>query len=475
VQHAIKAAVTPIIVLFTIYQTCAQSINRQDTIAFARTLAYQKQFNEADQLLTGYNEHHSDVNALQLHAQVLYWMKQFDRSAAVYENTINRFPNAIALQLDYGRMQFELYHLNKAKSILMKVIAHDSTQTEAGTILKQIKTYTAPWVMLNMNLESDDQPRTGNSYGFEAGMYRSSLWSPVIQAQLNRFIISDSNYNSLWLQAGNKINVGNKTTISFGAGVFQHLLNTGCSYFTGRLGITQKMGASFSAEAGFEKKPYQYSIASVTKPVLEQDVTLAVNFNKNDNWLGKIGYQQQHFNDSNNIHTVYAWLLFPVIKSKTFNLKAGYAFSYANADKNNYVSSKPLSAIPPSAVANSTLSGVYDPYFTQQNQLINAVLASIGISFSKSIQFSTRASVGIYAKANNPSLTYEKDRSNQAYISKTYSTITYTPVEWVNSMQVKLSPAFSIQAFYNYSKLLFYTRNQGGIQLKYNFINGSNQ
>lgn len=428
--------------MFTIYQTCAQSINPQDTIAFARSLAYQKHFNEAKKLL----------------------------SEVIARDSSQPEANKLLAYIDLWTG-----HINAARQRAKKILQNQPGNQDAVTILNQIKAYTTPYVMLNMNLESDDQPRTGNSYGFEAGMYRSWCWSPVIQAQLNRFTIGDSSYNSLWLQAGNKINVGTKTTISFGAGVFQHLLNTGSSYFTGRLGITQKMGASFSAEAGFEKKPYQYSIASVTKPVLEQDLTLALNFNKNDNWLGKVGYQQQHFNDSNNIHTAYAWLLFPIVKSKAFNLKAGYAFSYANSDKNNFVSTKPLSDIPASAVAHSTLSGIYDPYFTQQNQLINAVLASVSISFSKSIQFSTRASIGVYAQANNPSLTYEKDRGNQAFISKTFSTITYTPVECINSLQVKLSPAFSIQAFYNYSKLLFYTRNQGGLQLKYNFINGSTQ
>jgi tetratricopeptide (TPR) repeat protein len=502
-----KAVITPFIVLLTIYQTCAQSIDHSDTLGFARSLAYQKHFEQADELLTSYNSHHTDINALQLQAQVLYWMKSFNRSSTVYENAINRFPDVTSLKLDYGRMLFELNQWHKAKGLLTDVIAHDNVNPEANkllayidlwtgnihaarqrvksilqhhsdnpdaiSILNQIKNYTAPYVLLNMDLESDDQPRTGNSYGIETGVYRSRWWAPVVQAQLNRFTVSDSSYRSLWLQAGNKISLSTKTTFSVGAGVFQHLLNSGGAYFTGRLGITQKIGTYFSAEAGYEKKPYQYSIASIKKPVFEQDAVLALNLNKNDSWLGKAGYQQQHFNDNNTIHTVYAWLLFPVVNRTAFKLKAGYAFSFANADNNNYVPAKSLNEVAGSASVHSTVQGVYDPYFTQQNQFINALLASMNISFSKQVAFSARVSVGVYAQADNPSLVLERDRSNQTYISKTYNTITYTPVEWVNTLQVKLSQAFSIQALYNYSKLLFYTKNQGALQLKYNFINGS--
>jgi len=43
----------------------------------------------------------------------------------------------------------------------------------------------------------------------------------------------------------------------------------------------------------------------------------------------------------------------------------------------------------------------------------------------------------------------------------------------VNTLQVKLSPALSVQCVYNFSRLLFYTSNQGSLQLKYNFIHGA--
>lgn len=500
-----KAIVALFVVSLIIQESVGQSIEPADTVNYARSLAWNKQFNEADQLLTAYNDHHSNLEALQLQAQVLYWKKAYRRSTDLYEEAINRFPDSYSLKLDYGRMLFELNHLNRAKALLNEVIAHDSMQQEANkdlayidlwtghmqsagdkakkilkkdagnadalSILNQIKNYTTPYVLINMGSESDDQPRTGVRYDLETGAYRSWCLSPVLKAQMNSFTINDSNYRSLWVQVGNKISIGSKTSFQLSAGIFQHLLSTGSSYFTGKAGITQKLGSFYSAEAAFEKKPYQYSIASIIKPVLEEDATLALNLNKNDKWLGRACYQRQHFNDTNNINTVYAWLLFPVVSTKAFKLKTGYAFSYANSDKNNYVAKSPGEA---SATAlHSTLPGIYSPYFTQQNQLINALLAAMGISFSANAQFTTQISVGIYAQADNPFLTVERSRSNQTYINKSYATISYTPVEWVNTLQIKLSPAFAVQCTYNYSKLLFYTRNQGSIQLKYNFIHGA--
>ncbi|WP_166690558.1 hypothetical protein [Fibrivirga algicola] len=45
-------------------------------LAFARSIAYKKNFAEADRLLSRFTSTKNEVNALRLHAQVLYWMKE---------------------------------------------------------------------------------------------------------------------------------------------------------------------------------------------------------------------------------------------------------------------------------------------------------------------------------------------------------------------------------------------------------------
>src|SRR5262245_9732093 len=93
----------------------AQTPETTDTIALARSSAYQKDFEKADQLLTKYNANHSDFHGLSLHAQVLYWMKAFNRSIEVYEKAIQSFPQPSSLYLDYARVEFNLGKLSKTR------------------------------------------------------------------------------------------------------------------------------------------------------------------------------------------------------------------------------------------------------------------------------------------------------------------------------------------------------------------------
>jgi hypothetical protein len=402
-------------------------------------------------------------------------------------------------------MLFELGKLKKAQALLNDFITSDSLNVEANimlayinmwagynkaakdradlvlkqypdnkeaiSILKQIHTYTAPYISAGTNFQSDDQPKTGTGFAFETGVYRSWVLSPTLQAQFNDFKVNDSSYQSSWIQAGNKISWGTGSGLSFAGGVFQHIINSGNSYFTGRMGITQKFSSHFSGEAGFEKRPYQYSVASVRKPVMEKVLSVAAGLNKSDNWLGKAGFQRQNFADDNNINTAYLWLLAPLVKQKRFKVQAGYAFSYANADRNNFVTAAPLATLINSTLLYGSVSGVYDPYFTPLNQIVNSLLASINIQLSEKVHFSSRTNIGVFAQADNPFLTLEKNAGNQQfYINKAYSTVRYTPLEWVSNLQLNLSPKFSIQLNYSYQKLLFYTNNLGRIQLKYNFI-----
>ncbi len=487
----------------------SQNSSPVDTIEYARSKAFEKDYSVADKLLTEYNRFHKEVNALRLHAQVLYWMKQFNRSIEVYEKTLSNFPGISVVKLDYGRLLFELGKLKKAQALLNDFITNDSLNVEANimlsyinmwsgqnkaakdranlilkqypdnkdaiSILNQINIYTTPYISAGTNFQSDDQPLTATGFAVETGVYRSWALSPTLQAQYNDFKIPEGKYQSLWIQAGNKISLGIGSTLNVAGGLFQHI-NSGDSYFTGRIGFTQKISRSFSGEAGFEKKPYQYSIASVRTPVLENVLSLAAGFNKSDNWLGKAGFQRQNFEGNNNINTAYLWLLAPLVKQKNFKVQVGYAFSYAHADKNNFVAAAPLSTLINTTPLYGTVSGIFDPYFTPQNQFINLLLASINIGLSKKVQFSSRTNIGVFAQADNPFLMLEKSTGNQQYyINKGYSTLKYTPIEWVSNLQLNLSPKFSVHLNYTYQKFLFYTNNQGGIQLKYNFIHDQTQ
>lgn len=490
------------IISLTICKADAQNTESADTLELSRSLMNDKKFVEADKILSSYNLHHTDVNTLRLHAQLLYWMKDFNRSSKVFEQTLSYFEFIPEVKLDYGRFLFEMKKYNASRKLLTEFLVTDSLHAEANIILaymalwngrlqeaekratliaKQypsnkeaadifylIKQYTTPYMSAGVNFESDDQPRTGNSIEIQGGVYRSWLFSPVISAQFSQFKAMDTSYQTGWWQVTNKMNPVTGLTITLGAGIFEHPNKN--VEFTGKALLSQKLGKFFSIDAGYDKRPYLYSLASLRKPVIEKFSALSLNFNSHDKWLGKAAIETQSFDDNNRIFTSYAWCLVPLINTHVFYLKGGYAFSFANAEKNNFMSARPLVEVVNYTSINGAVQGIYDPYFTPQNQFIHSLLASVKILFTKHIQFSSRTGIGVSAKVDNPGLVLEKNPGNQLAINKYYYYKTnYTPVEWASSLDFNLSSNWTVSAQYNYNKLLYYTRHLGGIQVKYQF------
>ena len=491
-------------VIFSILHVNAQTTNVIDTIELARSKAYAKNFTEADKLLAQYNLHHNNINALRLHAQVLYWMKDFNRSSEVYEKSIASFPDQYVVKLDYGRMLFEIGKLTHAQFMLEEYKQSDPVNPEVNillsklyywsghiktarerlqdvlkpypdnptalNILNEINNATAPYIKLGGTYSSDDQPLQSTGVELETGLYRSWLLNPKFLLNYYDFTLPDSSFNSLWLQLGNKISFGNSGfSLNATGGIFKHHANNN-STLTGNIILAQKISGSISLEASAGKRPYQYSAASVRIPVMQTFSGVALNLNKGNNWLGRAAYQIEKFEDNNKIQTIYLWLLAPIITKNNFSLKCGYAFNHSNADINTFTSLKSLSSIIQTTPIGGAAQGYYNPYFTPKNQTIHSLLASMGITLSDKINFTSRLNIGVSASADNPGLTLNKNQNTYS-VDKTYTKQSYTPVDFQSELVIYLSGKTTLSGLYGYTKLLFYTVNQGSIQLKYAFVN----
>ena len=494
--------------IFFFCQLKAQIPKVIDTIELARSKAYNKNFTEADMLLSKYNLHHTDVNALRLHAQVLYWMKSVDRASQIYQKALTVFPDQHVIKLDFGRMLFESGKLQLAETQLTEYLLTDDKNIEANillaninywkgniknakqqlaivtniypnneravALLREINLATAPYVRLGAAFSSDDQPLNKSGFEAEAGWFQSSIFSPTLLVNANHFTIPDSigRYNSLWLQAGNKINFGlSGLTLNVRLGIFNHQSKKTESFFTGSAMLSQKIFNIFSLEAGLERRPYQFTASSASIPVMQNFSVAALNLNKNNKWLGRASYQMEKFEDNNNVQTAYLWLLAPIISNKIISIKAGYGFNYSNANVNTYTPKKSINALIQTTAVGGSVNGYYYPYFTPNNQTIHSILGSIGLRISDRINFTTHANIAVSASADNPSLNLQKSMTNNYSISKTYSKLSYTPFDISNELLLNISEQFSITGSYHYSSFLFYKINFGAIQLKYCFIN----
>ena len=478
----------------------AQEETNIDTISLAQSKAYSTDFITANKLLTEYNQHQRTVDGFRLHAQVLYWMNDFNAAVDRYEEAIHSFPAALPLQLDYARVLFALNKLNRCKQVLSGYLPKDSANAEAnimaayidlwsGDILSaktrssyilqlypgnpesiyirnQLAEFTAPYIQLRYSTLSDDQPLRGAVYHLEVGQYRSWLFNPSLIFKAYNYHATDSAYQSGWLQAANKFQLGIITSLLIGGGIFQQ---SSRNYYTFNGSLSQKFVNHFTLQAGLEKRPYQYTIASLHRPLFETVSSFSLNYNKKDKWLARAAYERQHFDDGNNVNTLFGWIMIPVISTDNFSISSGYAFSYANAAANNFVPHKSLGEIMNGTPVDSQVPGVYDPYFTPRNQVIHSVIASANLKLGKAVSFGSKISFGAFATADNPVLILEK-KGPQYQITRSYYKQQYHPLTGSAVMHWSLSDRLALDADYTYERLFFYTSNRASIQLKYRFI-----
>ena len=362
-------------------------------------------------------------------------------------------------------------HFKTAREKVAVVLNAYPNNEKALAILKDINIYSAPYLKLDADFASDNQPLEKIGYNLETGWNNSWLFSPVFQASSYSFNSNEIIYNSFWMQLSNKILFGHSGfALNLKAGIFKHpgVIDP---IFTGTAAVSQKLSKSLTLSACTEKIPYQYTIKSIEMPVMQQLSNLALNLNKNNKWLGKAAYELQQFDDANKLQTAYIWALIPLLHRQSFKFKAGYAFSYANADNNAFTLSKPLSTIIAAYKSGNTVPGVYIPYFTPNNQIINSVVTSFDIMFSKNLSFTLNANIGVLAYSNIPELVLTKNQGNNYSIIKSYNKQTFLPGGIQSEIKLKLSDRLTLSGIYEYSRLSFYTINKGSMALKYAFIN----
>jgi hypothetical protein len=478
----------------------AQNQSYTDTLSLARHYAYDKKFDEANYLLSAYNAIHTDVDAMSFHAMLLYWMKKYKDAAAVYEKTLSLFPEAISVKLDYGRLLFQMNkffhsrqlltgylqanhanieansmlayidlwtgHLKAAKKRAMQLKQLDPGNQDADHVLQQIVYYTVPNLKTQGVYYSDDQPLNYQSIEIAGSLYKSWLLAPFLKTNLKN-IKTDKPYFTTWIEAGNKFQIASsKTDMDVSAGYFQG--SNVAATLGWKMKLTQKTTTNLSFDASIEKKPYQYTVTSIKTPFLFKVAETGINLNIKNQLLARGAFQNQHFDDRNNVQTVYLWLLASIFHKDNYSLKAGYAFSYATADQNTFTPKNPQS-VPP--ILNKEIDGIYTPYFTPSDQTIHAVLASLEIPFSKSLQFSSKLNIGVIAHASQPSLYVDKNGSGPFFINKKFEKLQYTPVDISCGLEAKLSQIFSITGYYAFNQLIFFKSHSANIQLNHLFFN----
>ena len=488
------------------YRSDAQPM--QDTLGITKQLRDQGKIKKAVGLLKIYQSHHpEDLNAEWLLAQTTYWAKKFNKSRLLYEDAIKSHPDNLYLQLDYANMLVEIGKYKKAKPILDRYLAYDPSNSQAllamakmsywkgdykeaagevkkvvqnnpdnkaaAALLTEIVLAESPWINLGASYVSDNQPLQSISPIVESGIYLDALSTlrfkfqgPIFKQKKGKIT------NALWLQAGNAFyfwKAGLKINVD--AGVLKYSYKNTTTW-TANLELEKTFARHLILWAQVERKPYFATGSSVDTMINENHYAAAIGWNNTNSWNGQIALHIDHFlADKNTLHALSVWMFAPPLNASVFTFRLGYGYSFSSAKENRFVPEEPDADVIANYDSTQDIKGIYDPYFTPDDQRIHSFLVAIGIRPVNGFDIGISGNLGFYATAEIPYFYLDKDKSGQVVVVKAFSRETYFPFSIKACASVQVSRKISIRLDYGYSSTYFYNSHYAGLGLKIYFWN----
>ena len=482
----------------------AQNPLLDSTLSISKQLRNEKKFNEAAEVLGHFEKKFpGNLWVEQLYAQTLYWLHDYRQADIIYTRALRYHPDNAEIKYEYALLLFDQKHFDKARQLLeaytktvqnnanaeallgklyywkfdyKKAIVHlknavelSPKEVESRRLYREVLRIISPQLTLNGNYLWDTQPlhAVGMDIGFQ--------WYKNPFADLQLF--TESKY---YYQISNPVTVsgfliGNrfhfdklKMQIALLGGAYFSTSDNSAKW-RGKIALQQKFGKHFWYQLSAKRSLYDNTILSLSQPLMVNQYDVGLNYEKENGWSGKLGVRAQFFPDSNNVNAYYLWFLSKPVKFAGFQLSLGYAFNYMNAKESRFVPKYDLNEIIEKYDSTTTISGIYDSYFTPLNQMSNSLLANLSYGFSKHSVLSLHASVAVYAKTDAPGFYLDKDNEgNTEIVSSTYR-VSYHPLDVGASFQTDFSDKLTLNLSYTYLKTYYYNTNRIHVGLKFYF------
>jgi hypothetical protein len=365
-------------------------------------------------------------------------------------------------------LEFWTGRLPAARKRIERMRSVNPGYTPAGGLLSEIKAVSMPWASLQTGYIADDQPLSALRTKVEAGQYVSWLFNPTLRFEYSHFSHEGEALPIFQVRLSDQILLARtKTRLEISAGLLAPLAGGNASKGFGGIILSQTLPLHFTLDAGLEKRPYLYTLRSIQAPFTETFTQAALRFDRGGNWLGKAAWERQRFSDGNDVTTLYAWFLAPLLNRWGLKVQAGYAYSHANAKESRFL---PTQAYDPNLPDTTFIPGIYDPYFTPANQEVHSVLAVVQYATKNNWRFSAKVNAGILAEADIPYFYPDFATFDLIVFYRGFERSSYTPLEITGEVQRGIGQHTSVSATYTYQKLLFYSLHYGGVQIKHQFL-----
>ena len=457
----------------------------------------------ADVLKKFNNQYPGNIWIQRLYAETLFWLNDYEEAILVYEEAINTHPDDFDVKYEYALMLFNVEEYSKARELLLvyvnkypevaeaetllgtidyylgdfipavehleKSLELNPTDKNTAQLLKDVYLITKPWVNVNFAYNHDSQNITRLSPIIEGGIFKSAAFSPSFYLDLQNLSVDSTKSNQINFLIQNRFlfnKIGLKAKVGVGVNYNTNIQLTDLLW---DIVLEQKITKKLSFIGGSRRSAYIYTVASLSNPLLSNKYNLSLEWNKQKSWWAKAGYLAEVFPDANNVQTYYAWALAPAIKFSIFELRLGYAFNYANSKESRFESVESKEDIINNWQEDEKIEGVYDPYFTPNNQFSNSALGIILITPSPKFNIKLHATVGFYAKTMNPYLYLDKTNSGKIEIIQDFYQESFTPMDLGINLNFDLSNNFNLNFSYDYLQTFYFNSNNLQLGLKMYF------
>lgn len=507
----------------------SQTFNPFDTLDKAKNLIADQRISEAVILLTQLEKQNKgDEDVIILLSQALYWNQDFDNFLKYYKKTIKSYPQSENLKIHFGRILFELNHLDEAKKILTSyaeanprdvennillatiaywqgdppqialeflenVLDQYPTHKEALALRKEIAISTAPRLNFTTSLYSDSQPLQALINTVELSNYYSSWLQPSVLFQNRNFNQADP---TLFFQLSNKsIIIKSKTEIHTCVGLFNDSWHSEFSPTWG-LDLIQETLNKLYLSGGIDKRPYVFTLASLNQNLMPTSYTAGIN-RQGELWTARLSFQHMQFEDDNYVQTGSMVFLIPIIISNSLHVNIGYSYMMADSKENRFRLAEPVAAKVSETDIGTNFPGIFDPYFTPENQKVHSLITEIALTISPKISWSINANVGVHATIDNPNVIFygasdpyyyspefinpvnpnslnpsaKNDLIDPADIYRVLIPTEYFPMDLKSTLNWKMTKNLYLKTEYAYQRAVFFDSHLLSLGLNWNLTN----
>ncbi|MDI1321245.1 MAG: tetratricopeptide repeat protein [Algoriphagus sp.] len=490
----------------------AQSQSFYDSLDLVKSFLNQNQIRDALNLLENLeSDNPGNEYVIRLRGQALYWSKDFEATKTYFRKSISENPEIQLVQLDFGRILFELNELNEAEKVLRSFLKSNPNDPEANQMLasinywtggrpsvsieyldriltpfpenetakslkKEIKSSTSPRIALNTGIHSDTQPMQYFSFQGSLDFYHSAMIQPGFSTEMRSY---ESGESVLISQARNKSTLNRTgTSISLRAGIVKssEWAETNPTYGAE---ISQNISSGIQAAVSVDREPYFYTLTSIDQEILPTTIRTSIGRESGDKWIGKVFFQQSNFEDDNSTFSAGLWALIPVLKTENLKADLGYSLLIADSKELRFAEDLPIQNTIGNTDAGTVIPGSYNPYFTPTNQTVHGILAGLKFRLAQSVSFGLNGNAGIYAQIDNPNTVYYGTATpgnpnrpidpKDIYLIQV--TTTYFPWELKAALDWSISEKSLLTISYLHQTTIYFDSNSFNIGLKLNLWN----